>query len=127
MADEPNKPEKKGFTVGEIEGKFKKYGMEISLSVIFVLTMIFALVWGGAWTAWSIILCMIGGVVGALLPEPIHKCLHASASFATKERVTGIVVAVVGVLLAIFIAPIIFAIVGLAAGKTLVLMGRQKS
>lgn len=117
MADDPKS--RGGFTVSELEGKVKKYGLEICLCAIFILTAIFTLVWGGMILLWSILLSMIFGIVGVLAPKPMDKILHSALQFAYKEKVTGIVVAVAGLLVSILLPPIVFAIVGLVAGKSL--------
>jgi hypothetical protein len=121
MSDEKKSPSKGGFTVGELEGKVRKFGVEIVLCASFVLTAIFALIWGGAMMVWSILLCMIFSIIGALVPKSIHKLAHHTARFALKDKVTGIVIAVVLILLSIFLPPIVFAIVGAKAGKSFLL------
>jgi len=108
----------KGFTMGELEGKMKKYGLEISLCVIFVLSAIFSLIWGGAWLVWSIILTMILGIIGVLFPHTVHNMSTKALHYIYKEKVTSIIIAVVGLLLSIFLPPLIFAAVGLIAGKS---------
>ena len=119
MADDPNDKSKGGFTVGELEGKMKKYGLEIALCLVFILTAIFALVWGGAMLVWSILLCMIFAIVGVLVPKSAHKISLASLTFVSTEEITAIIVAVLACLVAIFIPPIIFAIMGAVAGKAI--------
>lgn len=107
-----------GFTVGDIEGKMKKYGLEITLCTMFILTAVFTLIWGGAMAVWSILLCMIFAIIGVLIPRSTHKISTHSLKFVYREKVTSIIVAVAGILISIFIPAIIFAIIGLIAGKT---------
>lgn len=118
MAKDEEQKGKGGFTVGEIEGKVRKYGLEIALCVVFILTAIFALVWGGAMLLWSILLGMIFAIIGVLVPNSMHKVTTHALKFTSKEKVTGIIMAVIACLLAIFLPPIIFAVVGLVAGKS---------
>lgn len=120
MSDE--KP-RNGFTVSELEAKFKKHGLEVTLCAIFILSAIFTLIWGGAMVLWSILLSMILAIVGALFHVPIKKFLHVNAEKIYKEKTACIVVAVVGVLLSIIFPVIIFAIIGLVAGKSLAHIG----
>jgi hypothetical protein len=119
MADE-QKP-RNGFTVSELENKVKKYGIEICLCTVFVLTAIFTLVWGGAMILWSILLCMILGIIGALFPKHVKKYLHTAMDLTCKEKVSSISTAIVAVLLSIFLPVIIFSLVGLIAGKSIAL------
>lgn len=118
MADE-QKP-RGGFTVSEIENKFKEYGLEICLCIMFILTAIFTLVWGGAMLLWSILLSMILAIVGVLFPKPVKKILNGCMEFICKEKTTSIVSAVLGILVSIFLPVIIFALFGLVAGKAIV-------
>ncbi len=118
MADE-EKP-RGGFTVSELEDKAKKYGLEICLCTMFILTAIFTLVWGGAMILWSILLCMILGIVGVLFPKPVKKILHYGMEFVYKEKVTCIIAATVGIVVSILLPVVIFALFGLISGKTIV-------
>ena len=118
MAKDQEPKPKSGFTVGEIEGRMRKYGLEIALCVVFILTAIFTLVWGGAMLLWSILLAMIFGIIGVLVPKSMHKVTIHSHEFVNREKITSIIIAVIAFLIAIFLPPIIFAIVGLMAGKS---------
>ena len=118
MADE-QKP-RGGFTVSELEEKAKKYGLEICLCSMFILTAIFTLVWGGAMILWSILLSMMLAIVGVLFPKIVRKGLQLSMEFIYKEKVTCIVAATIGILLSIFLPLVIFALFGLIAGKAIV-------
>ncbi len=109
----------KGFTIEEIENTAKKYSIELCLCVIFALTAIFALIWGGASLSWSILLCMIFSIIGCIIPEYIEKGANYVLGFIYKEIATTITIGVIGVLLSIFLPPVIFAIVGIFAGKAL--------
>ena len=113
--------DKEGFTVKELQQKGKKYSVEIALVVIFALTAIFTLVWGGAMMVWSIILSMVLAIVGALLPNAMDRFSKASMDFLFgKQPIIGIVITIVFIILAIFIPVIPFAVLGLIAGKSLV-------
>lgn len=127
MENDKEPDEKSGLTLGEIEGKMRRYGLEIGLCVTFILTAIFTLIWGGAWVTWSILLSMILGVIGALMPKAIDKATCASLSFIYREKVTSIVVAVIAFLIAIILPPLIFAVVGLIAGKSFALDAQRKN
>jgi hypothetical protein len=107
-----------GFTVTELEQKAKKYGLEICLSAMFLLSAIFALTWGGAILIWSIFLCMIMAVVGVIIPKQIKVATHSFVEFIKKEKMITLVIAIVGIVFSIFLPFIIFAIVGAMGGKS---------
>ncbi len=127
MTKDQEPKNKGGFTVGELEGKVKKYGLEIALCVVFVLTAVFALVHGSSMLHWSILLCMIFAIVGILVPKSMDKITTHALRFIYKEKITSIVMGVIACLVAIFLPPIIFAIVGLVAGKAFSLDGHMKN
>jgi hypothetical protein len=116
MGDE--KKSSGGFTVSELEQKAKKYGLEIVLSAMFLLSAIFALTWGGTILVWSVFLCMILAVVGVIIPKQIKIVTHSFVEFIKKEKMITLVIAVVGIVLSIFLPFIIFAIVGAMGGKS---------
>ena len=119
MADEQKS--RKGFTVSELESKAKKYGLEICLCFIFILTTIFTLIWGGAMILWSILLTMLAAIVGVLFPLQVKKILHSSMNFAFKEKVTYIALGVIGLVISILLPVAIFALAGVLAGKSIVM------
>lgn len=126
--DEENKEKKvKGFTVSQIEGQAKKYASEIGLSVIFVVTCIFTLIWGGAMMVWSVLLCMIFAVIGTLIPDYMNIAVNKSLDFIYKEKIILIVIAVVLLIVAIFVPVINFGLVGLLAGGSFSLSMRKKA
>lgn len=114
-------PSDKGFKMGELEGKLKRFGLEIALCAIFILTAIFTLVWSGGMLLWSVILSMIFAIVGVLTPRAMDKAITAGLEFVYKEKITSIVMAVVGVLISIFVPAVIFALIGLLAGTSFAL------
>ncbi|MCH9621184.1 MAG: hypothetical protein S4CHLAM20_06010 [Chlamydiia bacterium] len=118
---------RKGFTVSELEGTAKKYASEIGLSAIFVVTAIFTLIWGGAMMVWSVLLCMILGIVGTLVPDSMTIWMSKAFDFIYKEKVMLIVVGIVMLVIGIFIPVLIFALIGLIAGGTLSLSMKRKS
>lgn len=127
MKKDNNSGSQSGFTVAELESRFKKYGLEITLCVTFALAAIFALIWGGAMLTWSILLSMIGAIVGVLIPAIIHKGINTTLRFALKEKTSAIASCVVAVLISILVPFLIFALVGLIAGKASCLNGRNCS
>ncbi len=118
MAD--NHKSNKGFTVSELESKMQKHGPEICFCAMFILAAIFALIWSGMILSWSILLTMILGIVGVLIPKHVHKAIMASLHFIYKEKVTSLVAAVIGLLISILLPPLVFALVGAVAGRALI-------
>lgn len=109
---------KEGVSVKEIEGYAKNYRYEIFFCALFVLATIFSLVFWGAKI--SLFLTGIGAIVGALLAEQIHKFAQKMAqTVLTKEAAFQLIVGLVALVVAIFVAPLIFLIVGLHGGKSM--------
>lgn len=127
MDNNDNQENKSGFTVSELEGTAKKYATEIGLALIFIVTGIFTLIWGGAMMVWSIILCMILAIVGALIPDSMMVWMSKSLDFIYKEKVMLIVSGIVLIIIGLFIPVLIFSLVGLIAGGSLSLSMKRKA
>lgn len=113
------KKPKKGVTLGEIERMSEKYQPNIAWAVIIVLTCIFSLLWN-SYAVWSIVLWTIAAVIGIFLPKYIEKCSLGLNRFVQKqEKVTKIALAVLGIVVAVFLSPAIFAILGFVTGMIL--------
>lgn len=107
---------KEGISVKEIHAFTKRYPLEIFFCLVFILACIFAIVFWGLY--WSLILATVGVVLGILLIQPVKKLIDSSFSFIFKQDMTvQIVLAVVGIILAIFVPPLYFLILGLHGGK----------
>ncbi len=120
--DEEKKNE--GVSVKELEGYAKKNRFEIFFCILFVLASLFTLVFWGAPT--SIFLAGIGGIISVFLPGKIDQLSHKMASTVFgKEGTTQLVIGIVALIVAIFLAPLIFLIMGLHAGKSM--LGLAKS
>lgn len=127
MEENKEHEKKTGFTVSELEGTAKKYASEIGLGVIFAMTAIFTLIWGGSMMVWSIILSMILAIVGALVPGSMMAGISKALDYVYRERVMLIITGVVLLIIAIFIPVLIFAFVGLIAGGSLSLSMKKKA
>ncbi len=107
---------KEGVTVKEIENFSKKYRFQIFFCIAFVLASFFSFVFFGP--AWSIYLAGLGAVVAIWIPQKIGKAVHGTFRFCLKqEKITRIVIACAGVVISIFLPPIIFLCIGLMAGR----------
>ncbi len=110
---------KGGFTVSELETHMKKHGVEVTIAAASILSAIFALIWGGGMLFWSVLLCGIGGALGAVFPKMIHKILASVLHFCTKERITSIIASVLLLFLSLVAPFITFLALGCVGGKGL--------
>jgi hypothetical protein len=126
MKNKDENQKQKGFTVSQIEGTVQKYASEIGVSVIFIVTAIFTLIWGGSMVLWSILLCMILAVIGVVIPDSMSIAINKAVDFIYKEKIMLIVTGGVLLIVSIFIPVLIFALVGLLAGSSLSLSMQLK-
>ena len=101
--------------------------VKLDLQSIFVVTAIFTLIWGGAMAVWSILLCMIFAIVGAIVPDSMNLGISKCFDFIYKEQMILIVTGIVLLIIGIFIPVLIFALIGLIAGGNLSLSMKKKS
>ncbi len=109
-----------GYTIQELEDMWRKYIVEISVGVMFALTAIFTLAWGGAMILWSILLCMIAGIIGIVFPDQTKKVTcNLFALIGSQDKVPMIAAITVGGVFSIFLPCVIFAAIGLVAGQSI--------
>ncbi len=110
-----NKP-KEGVSVREIEEFTKKHRFEVFFCLAFILACFFTFVmWG---PAWSIVAATIGAIVGILLHDKVANFCKATMQFVFKqEKTTQLILGIVFLILAIFIPPLYFLLLGLHGGK----------
>ncbi len=110
------KDKQEGMTVQEIENFGKKFGFEITFLVFFILASFFTFVFFGP--KWSIYLAGLGGIIGVFLPLKIEKCMqNAFRCIFKQEKLTQIILVVVGVIISLCLPALIFFILGLAGGS----------
>lgn len=108
-----------GVSVQQLENFAKKNRLEVFYSIAFILSAIFTFLFFG--TAWSIFAVAIGGVLGTWFPKKVGGLFSSVLEFVFKqERVTQLVLAGVGWVIAIFLPPVVFAFLGLLGGKACV-------
>lgn len=118
-----NQP-KEGVSVREIETFAKKHRFEFFFCLAFALAFLFALIMysGG----WSIGAAALGAILGVLFPGKIaffaKKVLHF---LLRQEKTTQFVLAIVLLILAVFLPPLIFLLIGLHGGKDIYYMARE--
>ncbi len=110
---------KEGLSVKEIEAFAKKHRFEVFFCLAFVLACFFTFVlWG---PGWSIIAASIGAILGILLEGKVTHMSKVVFSFIFKQDPTvQLVLGIVSLILAIFLPPLYFLILGLHGGKDLV-------
>ncbi|SRR5581483_4196692 len=112
-----NKP-KEGVSIREIEEFTKKHRFEVFFCLAFILACLFAFVIWGA--GWSVITATIGAVIGILFPGKVANFSIATFRFVFRqEQTTQLVLGIVFLVLAIFLPPLYFLLLGLHGGKDL--------
>jgi hypothetical protein len=113
-----NPDNKEGVSVKEIEAFAKKHRFEVFFCLAFILACFFTFVlWG---PGWSVVGAAIGGILGVLLSSKLAPVSKSAFSFIFKQEPTiQLVLGIVGLILAIFIPPLYFLILGLHGGKDL--------
>lgn len=107
---------KEGVTVKELENFGKRYSFQIFFCLAFILASFFSFVFWGA--AWSVYLAGLGGVVAIWIPAHVNRIIQSTFRFCYKqEKVTRIIIGCAGIIVSIFLAPLIFLSIGLMAGK----------
>lgn len=107
---------KEGVSVQELENFGKKYTTEIFLVLYFVLAALLAKFFFGP--MWSIFLAGIGGILGVLLPMKVEKAIRGVFQFVNKqEKITRLILGIVGLIVAFFLPPLIFFFIGLIGGS----------
>jgi len=102
---------KEGFSIQEIENFTKKYRFQLFFSIAFVLACLFSYIFFG--TGWSVFMGALGGILGVVFPGVVDKVMGSSFRFVGKqERITQMVLAIVGLVLAVFVPFIYFLMLG---------------
>lgn len=110
---------KEGMTVREIETFAKKHRFEVFFVIAFILACFFSFVMFGP--GWAIIAATIGTLIGVLLSGKVMYMHKRILHFVFKQELTTqIVIAIVCFILAIFIPPLFFLILGLHGGKDMI-------
>ena len=107
---------KDGVSIQQIENFGKHNATEIFFCVVFILASLFSFLFYGA--DWSIYAAGLGAAVAVWLPKSIGRFMHAIFKFCVEQqKPTKLVIAGVGVVLSIFLPPLIFLCIGLLAGR----------
>lgn len=110
------KKDKEGLSVREIESFARKHRFEVFLCLAFVLSCFFTFVMWGA--VWSIVSLTAGAILGVFFSEKVAGLSRMIFYFLFKqEPTTQLVLGVIALVLAIFIPPLYFLLLGLHGGK----------
>jgi hypothetical protein len=110
---------KEGMSVREIESFAKKHRFEVFFVLAFILACFFSFVMFGP--GWAIIAATVGALVGVLLSGKVMYMHKTILHFVFKqEMTTQIVIAIIALILAIFVPPLFFLILGLHGGKDMI-------
>jgi len=109
---------KQGLSVQELENLGKKYRFEIFFVLYFIVAAIFAgMIFG---LSWSIFLGALGGVLGVFMPRKAEAIIKKLFGFVFKqEKVTRLIFACVGLVVAFLLPPLIFFILGFVGGANI--------
>lgn len=115
---------KEGVSVRELEGYAKKHRFEIFFCILFVFASLFTLVFWGP--TLSIFLAGIGSIISIFFPRTIDQYAQKFAfKIFSKEATTQLIIGIIALIIAIFLAPIIFLVIGLYAGKGLITLTKE--
>ena len=122
VMDEEKK--KEGVTVKEIEGYAKRHRFEIFFCILFILASLFTLIFWGP--TLSIFLTGIGAIISIFIPGKVDQIARKMANMVlTKEGTTQIIIGIVALIIAIFLAPIVFLWLGLHAGRSIIQLAKE--
>lgn len=117
---------KEGMSVKELEGYAKKHRFEVFFLLLFVLAGLFSMIFWG--TKLSIFLAAIGAIVAVFIPNQVENISRKLCMFIFKqEKTTQLIIGIVWLIIAIFLAPLIFLMTGLYAGKGMVMHCKEMS
>jgi ABC-type multidrug transport system fused ATPase/permease subunit len=115
---------KEGVSVKEIETFAKKHRFEFFFCLAFALAFLFALIMYSS--VWSIGAAALGGILGVLFPGKVAYFSKKAVHFLFRqEKTTQFILAIVLLILAIFLPPLIFLLLGLHGGKDIYHMARE--
>src|ERR1700733_3555645 len=109
---------KEGMSVKEISSFTKKHRLEVFFCLAFLLACFFSFVMFG--TGWAIIAAAVGAILGVLLSGKVMHLFKTIFHFIFKqEQTTQIILGVFLLIIAIFLPPLYFLLLGLSGGNDL--------
>lgn len=114
---------KEGVSVKEIESYAKRHRFEIFFCILFVLASLFTLVFWGP--TLSIFLAGIGAIISVFLPGKVeHLATSMAMKVLHKEATTQLIIGIIALIAAIFLAPLIFLWLGLHGGHSIIRLAK---
>lgn len=114
-----------GVSVKEIETFAKKHRFKLFFCLTFVLALSFALIMYSS--GWSTGAAALGGILGIVFPSMFNVfALTILGFFFKQQKTTRLVLAIVFLILAIFLPPLIFLMIGIHGGKDIYFMLEDK-
>ena len=111
-----NDDHKEGVSVKDIENFTRKYRFEVFFCLAFLLAFFFTFIMYRPWC--SVLAMSIGGILGVLLATKVSAMSRSIFEFFQKqENTTQLVLGIVLLIIAIFLSPLIFLLLGLHGGK----------
>ena len=124
IMDEEKK--KEGMSVKEIEGYAKKNRFELFFCLLIVVASLFTFVFWGP--VLSVFCLGAGGVVSTLMHSKVEPFAKKMAgTLLNKQGTTQMILGIVALIVAIFVAPVVFFLIGVHAGKSMVHLARDSS
>jgi hypothetical protein len=109
--------QKDGVSVKEIEKFAKNNRFKLFLCLSLLLACFFSFVF---FAAWNIILSAVGGIAGVLMASKVESFARTVKAFCEKqENMTQLILGCVGLILSMFLPPLIFLALGAAGGRFL--------
>lgn len=117
---------KEGVSVKELEGYAKKNRFEVFFTLLFVISCLFSFIFWGP--MYSVFTLAIGGLLSIWLPAKVEAFAGKMAGTVLhKEGTTQLIVGAAALIVAIFVAPLIFLLFGLHAGKSMIGLAKTSS
>lgn len=110
---------KEGVSVKEIEDFARKYRFEVFFGLLFILGAVFSF-FSFFSSAWSILMAAVGGCLSVAFPMKADALMKKAFQFLFKQESTlQLVLAVVGLVIAVFLPVAIFFLMGLFGGRSM--------
>jgi hypothetical protein len=117
---------KEGMSVREISSFASRHRFKVFFCLAFILACFFSFVMFGP--GWAIVAATIGTIIGILLSGKVMHFSKTIFHFIFKqEQTTQIVLGVIFLILAIFLPPLYFFLLGLHGGKDMVHLATEIS
>ena len=116
---------KEGMSVKELEEFTKKHRFEVFFCIAFVFACFFSFFVFSP--GWGILLASIGGILGVIFPRKTDNFARKMFEFVNKqEQTVQIIMGIAFLIIAIFLSPLVFLLLGLHGGKSISEMGNRQ-